>query len=144
MNRQTTQARTDDANRNWVVVDATDQIFGRLAARVARILMGKHKPEYTPHADVGDFVIITNASKMRFTGRKLDQKEFDRYSGYPGGRHVRSYREMLEKHPDQLFERAVWRMMPTNRLSRQKLKKLKIYAGPEHPHQAQQPEPLPL
>lgn len=144
MNRQTYQAKTDEADRQWVEIDAEGQVFGRLAARIAHRLMGKHRPDYTPHADVGDFVVVTNVDKLRFTGRKLDQKFYDTYSGYPGGRRTYSYRTMMETHPERLLERAVWRMLPTNRLARQRLKKLKMYRGAEHPHAAQQPEKLEL
>ncbi len=142
MNRQTYLAKNDEVPRNWVHVDATDQVLGRLSVRIARILMGKHKPQYTPHHDVGDFVIVTNVEKLRLTGRKLDQKQFDTYSGYPSGRKVYTYRTMMQKNPQRLLERAVWRMLPHNKLARHQLKKLKIYRGPDHPHQAQQPEPI--
>ncbi|MEX0746022.1 MAG: 50S ribosomal protein L13 [Phycisphaeraceae bacterium] len=139
MNRQTFHAKNHEVPRNWVQVDATDQVFGRLAARIARILMGKNKPEYTPHHDVGDFVVVTNVEKLRFTGRKLDQKLFDTYSGYPGGRHTDTYRAVMERHPERLLERAVRRMLPRNKMGRAQLKKLKAYRGAEHPHTAQQP-----
>ena len=144
MNRQTFHAKNDEVPQQWLLVDATDQVLGRLASQIAVILMGKHKPQYTPHHDVGDYVVITNAAKIRMTGSKLDQRLFETYSGYPGGRRTYTYRQMLEKNPGLLIERTVRRMLPRNKLGRQMLKKLKIYAGEEHPHQAQQPEPLEL
>ncbi len=140
MNRQTYLAKNDEVTREWRLIDATDQVLGRLAARLATILMGKDKPTYTPHHDVGDYVVVTNASKIRLTGSKLDQKFFQTYSGYPSGQKNYSYRWMLENKPELLLERAVRRMMPRNRLARKQLAKLKVYAGPEHPHQAQQPK----
>ena len=139
MNRQTTHAKNDEAPRNWRHIDATDQILGRLASKVAVILQGKDKPLYTPHCDVGDFVVITNVDKIRLTGDKANQKFFKSFSGYPDGLKLVSYREMLEKKLELLFERAVRRMLPKNRIARDMLKKLKVYAGPEHPHAAQQP-----
>lgn len=144
MNRQTYLAKNHEVPRRWRQIDATDQVLGRLAAQIAVILMGKDKPEYTPHHDVGDFVVVTNATKIRVTGRKLDGKFFETYSGYPGGRKTFSYRQMLEQKPELLLERAVRRMMPRNRLSRQMLSKLKVYRGEEHPHQAQQPQAVEL
>lgn len=140
--RQTFHAKNRQVPRNWHVVDASDQILGRLSAKLAVILMGKHKPEYTPHHDVGDFVIVTNVEKIRMTGSKPDLKTFQRYSQYPGGRKVYSYRWMLEHRPEQLLTRSVGRMLPKNRLARKQLLKLKIYQGNEHPHQAQEPQPL--
>src|SRR5690606_6789006 len=118
--------------------------LGRLAVRIATILMGKHKPTYTPHHDVGDFVVVTNAANLRLTGDKLDNKFFQTFSGYPGGQKRFSYREMLERKPELLLERAVRRMMPKNKLAKAQLAKLKTYAGAEHPHQAQQPKALDL
>ena len=140
MNRQTYHAKNDEVTREWVLVDAADQVFGRLAVRIARILQGKNKPQYTPHHDVGDFVVVTNVEKMLFTGRKLDQKLYQNYSGYPGGLKTETYRNVMDRHPDRLLERAVKRMMPRNRLGRQQLSKLKIYSGADHPHHAQQPK----
>ena len=129
---------------NWHVVDATDQVLGRLASRIALILQGKHKPTYTPHVDTGDFVVVVNAEKVTVTGRKADVIEYDTYSRYPGGRHVYSFKEMQANHPEKLIELAVRRMLPKNKLATKMLDKLKIYAGTEHPHQAQQPEPRDL
>ena len=142
MNRQTFLAKNNEVPRRWLVVDATDQVMGRLSSRLATILMGKHKPEYTPHHDVGDFVIVTNVEKMRMTGNKADIKFFQTYSGYPGGQKNFSYRWMLEHKPELLLERSVRRMLPKNKLAAQMLGKLKIYRGSEHPHQSQQPEKL--
>lgn len=142
MNRQTFHARNRNVPRTWHHVDATDQILGRLSARLAVVLMGKHKPQYTPHHDVGDFVVVTNAEKIRLTGSKLDQKFFQTYSRYPGGQKQYSYRWMLQHKPEHLLERSVRRMLPRNRLARQQLAKLKIYRGSDHPHHAQQPQVL--
>lgn len=127
---------------NWHVIDASDQVLGRLAARVSIILQGKHKPTYTPHVDTGDFVVILNAEKVKVTGRKADVIEFDTYSRYPGGRHVYSYKRMAELHPERVIQLAVKRMLPKNKLGRNLLTKLKIYKGDKHPHQAQQPKEL--
>ena len=127
---------------DWHVVDATDQVLGRLAARIAMILQGKNKPTYTPHVDTGDFVIVLNAEKVKVTGRKSEVIEYDTYSRYPGGRHLYSYKEMSERHPERIIQLAVKRMLPKNKLARTQLSKLKIYKGTEHPHSAQQPKEL--
>ena len=142
MNRQTFHAKNHEVPRQWRIVDGTDQVLGRLSTRLAVILMGKDKPEYTPHHDVGDFVIVTNAEKLRLTGSKPDQKFAKSYSGYPSGQKQRSYRWMLEHRPERLLELSVRRMLPKNRLGRHQLGKLKIYRGEKHPHQAQSPVPL--
>ncbi len=126
----------------WVVVDATDKVLGRLATKVATILMGKHKPTYTPHVDAGDFVVIVNADQIRVTGRKMQQKIYDWYTRYPGGRKTVVMSEFFEKHPTRVVELAVRRMLPKTRLGRKMFKKLKVYAGPDHPHTAQQPTVL--
>ena len=144
MNRQTYLAKNNEVAQAWHVVDATDQVMGRLSTRLAVILMGKHKPQYTPHHDVGDYIIVTNVEKMKMTGSKLDQKFFQRYSHYPGGQNNVSYRRMMERRPQLLLERSVRRMLPKNRLASGQLAKLKIYQGPDHPHQAQQPQALAL
>lgn len=133
-----------EVERNWYVVDAQGQTLGRLASRIAVILRGKHKPQFSPSVDAGDFVVVVNADKVRVTGRKLDQKFYHRYSGYPGGLTSISLRGQLEKHPTRVIQAAVRGMLPRNRLGRRQLKKLKVYAGPEHPHQAQQPKSLEL
>ena len=128
----------------WYVVDADGQVLGRLATRVASMLRGKHKPQYTPHLDFGDHIIVINAAGIVLTGRKAEQKEMTRYSGYPGGLKRLSYKTLLKKKPEMVVERAIKGMLPHTRLGRKMAKKLKVYAGPEHPHEAQQPEPLKL
>jgi large subunit ribosomal protein L13 len=128
--------------RNWLVVDATGKTLGRLATQVADALRGKRKPEYTPHCDVGDFVIVVNAERIAVTGKKRSDKRYYRHSGYPGGLRSRTLAEMLDRHPEDVVRLAVKGMMPRNRLARQQLRKLKIYAGPEHPHAAQQPQEM--
>ncbi len=142
MNAKTQFVRADEVDRTWWVVDADDQVLGRLAARIAPILMGKHRPSYTPNQDTGDFVIVVNAERVRVSGNKRAAKEYDWYTYHPGGRKVLSFEEMLQKHPTRPVELAVRRMLPKGRLGRQMFKKLKVYAGGEHPHQAQQPKPL--
>jgi large subunit ribosomal protein L13 len=126
------------------VVDATGKTLGRLATQIANVLKGKHKPIYTPSMDCGDFVIVVNAEKVKTTGRKLDQKLYYRYSGYPSGLTEISLRDQLKNHPERVIEDAVLGMLNRNRMRRQLIKKLKVYAGPQHPHQAQQPKPFPL
>jgi large subunit ribosomal protein L13 len=128
--------------RDWYVIDAQGQTLGRLASRVATLLRGKHKPLYTPHVDCGDYVIVVNAEKVHVTGQKMTQKKYYRHSGYPGGLKEVSLRDQLQKFPDRVIEKAVQGMLPKNRLGRRMFKKLKIYAGPNHPHQAQQPKSL--
>ncbi len=137
-------AKPGEVEKKWYVVDASGKTLGRLASRIATILMGKHKPIYTPHVDTGDYVIVVNAEKVALTGKKLDQKKYYRHSGYPGGLKVVTARQMLQKHPERVVYLAVKRMLPKNKLGRKMLKKLKVYAGSEHPHQAQKPEPLDL
>ena len=132
------------AQRNWVVMDVKDKVLGRAATQIASMLRGKHKPTFTPHADTGDFVVVVNAEKIHVTGQKLDQKMYHRHSGYPGGLRSRTLREQLDRQPTEVLRKAVKGMLPRNRLSRAQLTKLKIYAGPEHPHEAQAPKPLPL
>jgi large subunit ribosomal protein L13 len=128
-----------DVQRNWVVIDATDVVLGRLASHAAALLRGKHKPTFAPHMDMGDFVIIINADKVALTGSKLSQKMAYRHSGYPGGLTATSYTELLEKNPERAVEKAIRGMLPKNSLGRAQIKKLKVYAGAEHPHAAQQP-----
>lgn len=138
----TFMAKAGQVPQRWWLIDATDQVVGRLAVQIANVLRGKHRPEYTPHIDTGEFVIVINAEKVRFTGTKMDTKVYQHYSHYPGGlREVRA-RELLTTHPERILEAAVRRMVPRNRLGRQQMTKLKIYAGPQHPHQAQQPQAL--
>jgi large subunit ribosomal protein L13 len=136
--------KPEDIQRDWYVVDASGQTLGRLASEVAQIVRGKHKPIYSPSIDAGDYVIVVNAEKVRVTGRKLDQKMYYRHSGYPGGLKQKSLRRMLEERPTQVIEHAVRGMLPKNRLGRKMIRKLKVYAGSSHPHEAQQPEPLEL
>lgn len=135
-------ATPQTAEREWFVVDAQGKTLGRLASQIATILRGKHKPTFTPHVDTGDFVIVVNAEKVRLTGRKLDQKHYYWYSGYPGGIKGRSARQMLARKPEEVLKRAVKGMLPRTTLGRNMLRKMKVYAGAEHPHQAQQPKPL--
>jgi large subunit ribosomal protein L13 len=137
-------AKPGAVERKWYVVDATDQTLGRLATQIASILRGKHKPEYTPHEDVGDFVVVVNAEKVRVTGRKLEQKKYYWHTGYPGGIREISLERQLQLHPDRVIEHAVKGMLPRGPLGRRQLRKLRVYRGTEHPHEAQQPEPLEL
>jgi large subunit ribosomal protein L13 len=137
-------AKPGELKADWHVIDATDQVLGRLASRVAVLLQGKHKPTYTAHTDTGDFVILLNAEKVRVTGKKAEVLEYDTYSRYPGGRRLYTYRTMSEKHPEKLVELAIRRMLPKSKMGRNILGKLKIYKGNEHPHQAQQPKELKL
>jgi len=135
-------AKTNAVDRKWRVVDADGQVLGRLAVKVAMTLMGKDKPIYTSHVDTGDFIVVVNASKIRVTGKKAEQKEYQTYSQYPGGQKTIAYAKMLEKKPEQIIKLAVKRMMPKNTLGHDMFRKLKVYAGPEHPHAAQQPEKM--
>jgi large subunit ribosomal protein L13 len=144
MNVRTYSPKPGDLQRNWYVIDATDVVLGRLAVQVATLLRGKHKPTYAPHMDGGDFVIVINASKVSLSGDKPTKKMAYRHSGYPGGLSQTPFGELLAKDPRQAIEKAVWGMLPKNRLGRQMLTKLKVYAGPTHPHAAQQPQALPL
>lgn len=137
---KTQSAKHHEVVRNWYIVDADAQIVGRLSTKIATVLRGKHKAEYTPHVDTGDYVVVVNADKVRFTGNKMNAKEYQRYSGYPGGQKKRTAAEMLEKKPEAIIEAAVRGMLPKTRLGRQMIKKLFVYAGPEHPHAAQKPE----
>jgi len=140
------QAKPADAEqqRRWFVADAKGQVLGRLAVRIATVLMGKHKPIYTPHLDCGDYVIVLNAGQVKLTGKKSENMVYQRYSGYPGGQKTIPVKRVLERHPERVLREAVRRMLPKNRLARRMLNKLKLYTGDTHPHQAQQPEPLPL
>ena len=135
-------ATSESRERNWLVVDATGQTLGRLATQIADCLRGKRKPEYTPHVDVGDFVIVVNAELISVTGRKREAKRYYRHSGYPGGLRSRTLGEMLERRPEEVIRHAVKGMLPRTRLGRAQLRKLKVYAGPDHPHAAQQPETM--
>ena len=138
---RTYSAKTGEVPQGWWHVDATDKVLGRLATKIATVLMGKHKPTYTPHVDTGDFVVVTNAHKIRVTGNKADAMVYARYSYHPGGYKEIPFKRVLERHPERIVQEAVRRMLPKNALGRKMLKKLKIYATDTHPHTAQQPEP---
>jgi large subunit ribosomal protein L13 len=138
----TYMAKNGELPQRWFVIDATDKVVGRLAVQIATILRGKHRPEYTPHQDTGEFVIVVNAEKVKFTGKKWQTKTYQAYSHYPGGLKVVSAQDVLARHPERILQAAVRRMIPRNRLGRKQMAKLKIYAGPDHPHQAQRPEEL--
>jgi len=139
---RTKSAKKEEVERKWYVIDAEGETVGRLCSRIAMVLRGKHKPSYTPHVDTGDFVIVLNAEKVRFTGNKLNDKEYITYSGYPGGQKVKTAKEVLEKKPIAVVENAVRGMLPKNKLGRAMFKKLFVYEGAEHPHEAQKPEPF--
>jgi len=141
---KTYSAKPGEITREWYLVDAEGKTLGRLATQIADTLRGKQKPQFTPHVDTGDFVIVVNAEKIQVTGNKLDQKRYYRHSGYPGGLRSRTLREQLERRPTEVLRVAVKGMLPKNRLARQQITKLKIYAGPEHPHEAQAPKPFEL
>lgn len=136
---KTYYAKPREVERNWVIIDAKDQVLGHLAVEVAKILRGKNKPQYTPHVDTGDYVIIVNAAQVRVTGNKGETKQYFRHSGFPGGLKSETFNEALAKHPERIIEHAVKGMLPKTTLGREMLKKLKVYAGAEHPHAAQQP-----
>ena len=135
-------AKPTDRERNWLLVDANGQTLGRLATQIADALRGKRKPEYTPHIDTGDFVVVINAEKVSVTGNKRNDKRYYRHSGYPGGLRSRTFQEMIDRRPEEVLRLAVKGMMPRNRLARKQITKLKIYAGAEHPHTAQKPQPM--
>lgn len=141
---KTVSTRPQDVERAWYVIDAQSQILGRLATEIARRLRGKHKAAYTPHVDTGDFIVVVNAEKVRVTGNKATGKTYYRHSGYPGGIKATRFEDMIEKHPERVIEKAVKGMLPHNPLGRAAFRKLKVYAGPDHPHSAQQPRPLAL
>jgi large subunit ribosomal protein L13 len=137
---KTYSQKASEVQRDWYVIDAENQVLGRLATQIATLLRGKHKPTYTPSMDGGDFVVVVNAEKIRITGRKAEQKLYHRHTGYPGGLRTTTYRTMLQRHPDRILRLAVKGMLPKGRLGRRQLLKLRIYAGPTHPHAAQQPK----
>jgi large subunit ribosomal protein L13 len=141
---KTYTAKPSEIERKWFIIDATDLVLGRLSSEVAQILRGKHKPTFTPHMDTGDFVIIINAEKVRLTGNKESYKQYFRHTGYPGGTRYTSLKELRSSRPEEVITRAVRGMLPHTRLGRQLIKKLKVYSGPEHPHQAQMPQTLNL
>jgi large subunit ribosomal protein L13 len=142
--QKTYYPKPEELSREWVLVDADGQNLGRLASRIARILLGKDKPQFTPGVDVGDFVIVVNAEKISVTGKRLDQKFYYRHSGYPGGIKKISLRDQLDKFPDRVIRSAVWGMVPHNRYGRKLMKKLRVFAGPDHPHAAQKPKTITL
>ena len=139
--QRTYMAKAGEVEQAWFIVDGTDQVLGRLASDIAVVLMGKNKPQYTPHCDVGDFVVVTNVDKIKMTGTKMDDRHYTWYTGYPGLR-LESYGDRQNRKPEDLLYHAVRRMLPKNKIARQMIKKLKLYAGPDHPHQAQQPQPI--
>ncbi len=140
--RRTTMAKAESTERKWVLVDAEGKVLGRMATEIAAILRGKTKPTYTPHMDSGDFVVVINAEKVALTGRKWFQKMYYHHSGYPGGIKSITAEKLRQKRPEEIIRKAVWGMLPKNRLGRKLIKKLKVYAGPDHPHAAQRPEPI--
>lgn len=142
LTKQTPWVKKEEVKRNWYLIDAKDKVLGRLASQIATMLQGKHRPDYTPHVDQGDFFVVINADKVKLTGKKLDQKVYWRHSGYMGGMKLETARKMLEKKPEELILLAVKRMLPRNRMRNKLLKKVKVYAGEGHPHQAQNPQIL--
>jgi large subunit ribosomal protein L13 len=140
--QKTYYPKPDEISRAWVLVDANDQNLGRLATRIAEVLIGKNKPTFTPGVDTGDFVVVVNAERVTVTGNKMEDKKYYRHTGYPGGIRETTLKNMLKRNPDRVLRAAVWGMVPHNRYGRALMKKLKIYAGPDHPHEAQQPQPL--
>lgn len=141
---KTYQAKPGELEREWLLIDAENQVLGRVATKAAQILRGKHKPQYTPHVDTGDFVVIVNADKIRLTGNKAAQKSYYRHSGYPGGLKKETFQQAMQRHPERVIEHAVKGMLPKNTLGRKQGMKLKVYAGPHHPHTAQQPRKIEL
>lgn len=144
MTQKTYYPKAGDVVKEWHIVDASGQNLGRLASKIASVLIGKHRPEFTPGVDMGDYVVVTNCGGITVTGKKMDKKMYYRHSGYPGGLTERTLRQMLDSHPDRVIRSAVWGMLPHNKMGRKFLKKLKIYAGTEHPHGPQKPKPLAL
>ena len=134
--------KAEDISRDWVVVDANDQTLGRISTVIAMLLLGKHKPGFTPGVPMGDYVIVVNAERIKVTGNKMDDKMYHRHTGYPGGLKSIKLRDLLAKHPERVIEKAVWGMVPHNRMGRALMKNLRVYAGPDHPHQAQNPKPV--
>ena len=140
--QKTYYPKESEITRDWVLVDANDQTLGRLATQISTVLLGKHKPQFTPGVDMGDYVVVVNAERIKVTGKKLDDKIYYRHSGYPGGLKSINLRDQLARHPERVIERAVWGMLPHNRMGRKLMRKLRIFAGPEHTHSAQQPKPI--
>ena len=139
---KTLSAKKEEVERKWYIIDAENEVVGRLCSRIAHVLRGKHKPSFTPHVDCGDYVIVLNADKVRFTGQKMNKKEYLTFSGYPGGQKSATPRDLMVKHPGKVVENAVRGMLPKTKLGRAMFKKLFVYAGEEHPHEAQNPQPL--
>lgn len=137
-------AKKDEIERKWYIVDATDIVLGRMASRIASYLRGKHKPQFTPNLDTGDFIVVVNAEKVKLTGKKLDQKIYYHHTGYPGGLRAETAKKRMQRMPELIIKDAIWGMLPKNRLGRVLIKKLKVYRGSEHPHEAQKPEPIKL
>ena len=142
MSNKTYTPKAGEIVHQWHIVDATDKVLGRLASQIAHVLRGKHRPNYAPHMDMGDHIVVVNIDKVRVTGAKAENKVYHRHTGYPGGLRTTSYERMMEDHPDRILKKAVWCMLPSNSLGRQLIKKLRVYAGPDHRHEAQQPQPL--
>jgi large subunit ribosomal protein L13 len=140
--QKTYYPKAEDIQRDWVVVDANDQTLGRLATQISSVMLGKHKPGFTPGVEMGDYVIVVNAAQIKVTGNKMEDKIYYRHTGYPGGLKSTSLRDLLDKHPERVIEKAVWGMLPHNRMGRHLMRKLRVYAGPDHPHGAQNPKPI--
>jgi large subunit ribosomal protein L13 len=140
--QKTYYPKAEDIQRDWVVVDANDQTLGRLATQISTVMLGKHKPGFTPGVEMGDYVIVVNAAHIKVTGNKLDDKMYHRHTGYPGGLRSINLRDLLAKNPERVIEQAVWGMLPHNRMGRHLMRKLRVYAGPDHPHDAQNPKPI--
>jgi large subunit ribosomal protein L13 len=140
--QKTYYPKAEDIQRDWVVVDANDQTLGRLATQISTVMLGKHKPGFTPGVEMGDYVIVLNAAHIKVTGKKMDDKMYYRHSGYPGGLKSINLRDLLAKNPERVIERAVWGMLPHNRMGRHLMRTLRVFAGPDHPHAAQNPKPI--
>jgi large subunit ribosomal protein L13 len=140
--QKTYYPKADEIQREWVVVDANDQTLGRLATQISTVMLGKHKPGFTPGVEMGDYVIVVNAAHIKVTGNKMEDKIYYRHTGYPGGLKSINLRDLLEKHPERVIEKAVWGMLPHNRMGRHLMRKLRVFAGPDHPHVAQNPKPI--
>jgi large subunit ribosomal protein L13 len=140
--QKTYYPKAEDIQRDWVVVDANDQTLGRLATQISSVMLGKHKPGFTPGVEMGDYVIVVNAAHIKVTGNKMEDKIYYRHTGYPGGLKSTNLRDLLDKHPERVIEKAVWGMLPHNRMGRHLMRKLRVYAGPDHPHGAQNPKPI--
>jgi len=140
--QKTYYPKAEDIQREWVLVDANDQTLGRLVTQISTVLLGKHKPSFTPGVEMGDYVVVVNATHIKVTGNKMDDKMYHHHTGYPGGLKSTNLRDLLAKHPERVIEKAVWGMLPHNRMGRSLMRKLRVYAGPDHPHQAQNPKPI--